>query len=555
MSESLLGNLCRGCIVELVLAKRTFQQAITAAIATALIAGCTGSGGIGGGAGAGAGGAGTAGRAGAGGGGGGAGGTGGSAPAMPPPGSVLVTDHGARCDGTTNDTAAFVAASDKINQAGGGTLWLPSGGVTCIVGQQTFKAGSGYSTSSIINIHDCPNKVTIYGNGAKLRAADGLRFGSFNPNTGEPYTPPSMPFTTYPYGVSAYVMVHLQGNASASVVDLELDGNINGLKLGGQYGDVGIQLPAFGIIAYSNENLEIKRIHTHHHGTDGVMVGFPGLTEQSAPTPTLLEDVVSEYNARQGFSWVGGIGMTVRRSKFMSSGKARFGSPPGAGIDIEAEESVNRDGVFENIQIANNSGVGFVADSGDSARITVRNSSIWGNSGWSIWPLKPHMRFEGCDIHGAAVNLFGSKDDPASAVKFVGCSFDDVDHPQFGKAYGDMLLNLGAGISQNVEFENCKFTATRGKSLYIVGGTLEDPIVLSKGTTISHRFVPWSGDFVSVLNGVKLDGVHFTESLPETLSGYVATQLVWVGQNVVVDGPRINFAGRTGAIPPGEYRY
>jgi hypothetical protein len=339
-----------------------------------------------------------------------------------------------------------------------------------------------------------------------------------------------------------------------SVTQLELDGNIDGLIVGGQYGDVGIQLPAFGIIAYSNDRLEITKIHAHHHGTDGIMVGYPGLTEQSDPTPTLIEDVVSEHNARQGFSWVGGIGMTVRRSKFLSSGKGRFSSPPGAGIDIEAEESVNRDGLFEDCEIANNAGVGLVADSGDSARITVRRSSIWGNTGWSIWPLKPYMRFEDCDIHGAGVNLYGSVDEPAAAVKFVGCSFDDAAHPDFGAAYGDMLLNLGGGISQNVAFESCSFTATKGKSLYIVGGTLEDPIVLSKGTTISHRFLPSPGDFVAVLNGVRLDDVHFTEALPEASSGYVATQLVWVRSNVVVDGPSISFAGRTGAIPEGEYQ-
>jgi len=480
---------------------------------------------------------------------------GGAAPLTPPPGSVLVTDHGALCDGVSNDTAAFVAASEQINQAGGGTLWLPPGGVTCVVGAQTFEAGSGYTTSPIINIHDCPDPVTIYGNGARLRAADGLRFGSFDPNTGEPYMPPSLPFTTFPYGTSAYVMVHLQRNASVSVNHMKLDGNIDGLIVGGQYGDIGIQLPAFGVIAYSNKNLTIKKIHAHHHGTDGVMVGFPGLTEQSEPTPTLLEDVVSEYNARQGFSWVGGIGLTVRRSKFMNSGRARFSSPPGAGVDIEAEESVIRDGLFEDCEIANNTGVGLVADSGDSARITVRDTSIWGNSAWSIWPLKPYMRFERCDIHGAAVNLYGSTADPASAAKFVDCSFDDLDHPTFGETYEDMLINLGAGISQNVEFENCSFTATQGKSLYIVGGTLEDPITLSNGTTISHQFVPAPGDFVAVLNGVKLDDVHFTEAVPETTSGYVATQLVWVESNVVVDGPRINFAGVTGPIPPGEYSF
>jgi hypothetical protein len=30
---------------------------------------------------------------------------------------------------------------------------------------------------------------------------------------------------------------------------------------------------------------------------------------------------------------------------------------------------------------------------------------------------------------------------------------------------------------------------------------------------------------------------------------------VWIGENVVVDGPQIDFAGLTGTIPPGEYTY
>jgi hypothetical protein len=67
--------------------------------------------------------------------------------------------------------------------------------------------------------------------------------------------------------------------------------------------------------------------------------------------------------------------------------------------------------------------------------------------------------------------------------------------------------------------------------------------------------VPSPGDFVSVLNGVQLDDVHFTEAVPDTTSAYVATQLVWIGENVVVDGPQIDFAGLTGTIPPGEYTY
>ena len=57
------------------------------------------------------------------------------------------------------------------------------------------------------------------------------------------------------------------------VADLELDGNVGGLRIGGQYGDTGWQIPATGLALLNNRGAELVRnVHTHHHGQDGVLI-------------------------------------------------------------------------------------------------------------------------------------------------------------------------------------------------------------------------------------------------------------------------------------------
>ncbi len=461
-----------------------------------------------------------------------------------------VTAFGAVCDGTTNDTDAFAAASEAINQQDGGILWLPPH-ATCVVGKQTFVAGEGYHPAPIIHIHDCADPVTIMGNGAKLVAAEGLRFGSFDPNTGEPFFP-EMPFTEPEYRADAYNMLFLVGNQSVTVSDVELDGNIDGLILGGEWGDTGWQLDANGILAIDNQNLTIQNVHTHHHGLDGVQIAHYGLTPDSPATPVLLEGVVSEYNARQGLSWVGGIGLTARNSKFNHTGQARFSSAPGAGVDIEAEDSVNRDGLFENCEFVNNAGPGLVADSGDSANITVRDSSFWGISNYSIWSKKPYMRFENCDFHGTAISAYGSKTEPESANQFINSTFDDLPHPLYGQPYlFEALVDLEGSDSANVTFDGCTFTATQAQSFRILAEELDNPVII-KNSSVSHQF---HSDIQATFQGVFLQNVHFSESFasPPPSPSIIDAQAVRAGENVLVDGPLVTFLSLTGLIPPGDY--
>ncbi len=60
--------------------------------------------------------------------------------------SVDVTQLGARCDGVTDDTAAFQTARNKVNAAGGGTITLPAN-ATCLI--RADAAGIGTATALV----------------------------------------------------------------------------------------------------------------------------------------------------------------------------------------------------------------------------------------------------------------------------------------------------------------------------------------------------------------------------------------------------------------------
>jgi len=293
---------------------------------------------------------------------------------------VNVLDYGADPTGVANSTEAFQAASAFIQAQDGGKLIVPAG--TYTVGAQTFAGATGlgysYLGSRVINIRNCANPVVIEFQGAKLKLASGLKFGSYNPVTGAVYNPPSMPFTDADYAADVGVFIDIEDNQNVSIVgSCELDGNIQNIALGGTWGDVGYQCTGYGVFAYGNLILNIENVYTHHHALDGVVIGWTGLTAQDSAKPTTLSNVVSEYNARQGISIVGGIGITVNDSKFNFTGRSTFSSGPAAGIDIEAENSVNRRIVLNNCEAIANLGVGLLADSGDSLILQVMTVSLW----------------------------------------------------------------------------------------------------------------------------------------------------------------------------------
>ena len=458
---------------------------------------------------------------------------------------------GAKGDGTTNDTRALRLTAAFVNRRGGGRIVFVPG--TYVVGRQHLAGAYGldyaYRAEPILLIQGTTQDVVVEGSGSTLKAAAGLKFGSFDPVTGHPASP-ALPFTDYDYAAHVtWGMIELLDNRSVEIRNFVLDGNIDALDLGGLWGDTGRQLAAYGLRAFGNKAVKVTNLYTHHHGLDGILVGCRGLAAGDAATPHRLEVVRSEYNARQGLTWTGGIGLHATGCSFSHTGRARFTSSPGAGLDIECEDSsVVRDGLFEDCQFVDNVGAGFVADGGDGGYSTFRRCRFWGTTTASVWPNRPALRFEGCTFHGTAVRAFGSSV-AGKATVFTGCRFEDLAYPDRG------VYRSAAGLvemdAEGLLIENSTLVAHGTRAIWLDGTNTQETL---RNVTIVHGYdaLP-DGDFQSLLRGVRFENVSFLEAFPAPGSKlwYIAYENETC-LGVYVDGPHVRWNQGTGVIctPP-----
>ncbi len=136
--------------------------------------------------------------------------------------------------------------------------------------------------------------------------------------------------------------------------------------IGGPWGDAGIQIPGVEYLLFDNSAEErVSNIFSHHHPLDGAIINGP--VRRIARSH--FDRLICETNGRQGLSIVGGSGYDFEDCMFSRTGRSVVSSPPGAGVDIEAEDSKVRDVTFKNCKFIDNIGAGAVADSGDSADI------------------------------------------------------------------------------------------------------------------------------------------------------------------------------------------
>jgi hypothetical protein len=464
------------------------------------------------------------------------------------------TNCGAKGDARTNDTAAFQKAAAIIQNAGGGTLIIPPG--TYIIGLQLHEPGQYpfYKPQPMFHVSDI-NGLLIEGHNAILRTAPGLHFGSFDKDTGAIFNP-KMPFMDRAYRVDIGRMIDVTKSRNIVIRNLQLDGNVSNLIIGGTWGDLGRQVEAYGISVYNDSNVHLDHIYSHHHALDGAIIGWSGLKETDPPTPYTLTDCAFEYNARQALSWVGGRGITARRCKFNHTQRGLnngipLASVPGCGLDIEAEDSVCRDGHFEDCQFLDNGGPGIAADQGDGGYTRFAHCAFWGTTSWSVWSNRPALAYEDCTFYGSAVHAVGSAN-PALATTWTRCTFEDKRTNGDGKAYGKFLLELNGDLP-NVRLDACVFTANTRKSIWCAGNG-----VTFTDCTITHRWpAPPPGDFQCLIRGGTLSGCHFMESFPpETSTSWcIITDGTHIApaKPTLVDGPHIHWGsptGPVGQIPP-----
>ena len=431
---------------------------------------------------------------------------------------INVRDYGAKGDGVTNDTYAFAQASAYISSVGTGTLLIPPG--KYIVGKQASISGGTansqvYKPDPIIQIQNCRGPVLIEGQSGDsddvrvvLRAADGLRFGSFDPATGAVYNP-ALPFTDIRYRADAYTgMIELRGNSSVTVRNIDLDGNLDGLALGGLWGDTGRQCGATGIYCDRNTKVTISNVLVHHHGLDGVQISNPFL-QATDIRPHSLQGVVSRYNARNALSWVGGSGLSATSCKFSHSGRGRFHSSPAGGVDIEPEDTHMQSGIFEDCEIIDNLGLGVGSDNTNSAvnsvsDVAFRNCQIVGTTYYSLLVRNPGFLFQGCRIVGAMTTNPGSVF-PASSIRFVDSHITDVAKLAFAPG---LLIDCSYGSS--TAFDRCVITSDKQRLANVSSGRITRTKFEVK---LPVGFFPQT-DWVAIVVFSTVDGCTFDDAFP-----------------------------------------
>lgn len=408
------------------------------------------------------------------------------------------------------DIKAWKTISAWLAENDGGGLQGRTG-ATYAVGDQTYVGTTvwAFEPAPVIKGEGLTGAVIIDALGCRLRCRDGLRYGAFEPS-GAPT--PGHTEAVFPNGSkrsSPYsgMIEFFNCSGSITVSNIVLDGNQQGVVLGGTYGDTGFQIPSCGLNLLNNTGgITLRNILAIDHPQDGgqIQSHFPNLAAPSANI--VMEDVTFDRNGRQGFSMIGGRGLTATNCKFNRTGYGRIYTNPGAGFDMEAESgNLNRDSVFINCEFFKNRGQSFVADSGDSGDATFIHCRFVGGGFWVVWPRKPGIKFIDCRIVGSMPSPW---DDGGVAsnrsTQFIRCEI--TNDPAYGLTQEiDPFLINGGAYGTAALFERCEFRAvgpTRLMGLAGVTTRFESCRFVQGTTVVTPLRGVFTGDNVAVGVGI-----------------------------------------------------
>lgn len=279
-------------------------------------------------------------------------------------------NFGALGDGTQNDwdNIAFDAISQYVkNTPYKGYAIDIEHGEYCVISQK-FVAGQGYQTTSALNIKFesmTDKSIIVKSDNAKLKLRDGLRYGYFDPNTGNAVANGDGYAENYAANVG---WIFSFCNIKKLVISgrVELDGNSSKANIGGRYSSGGFDTWAYGLWVVRVEDIYIENVNSHDHLTDGVYIcgcsydgtAYRGASESASDRSKVdwinpnwhgvINNVTSTRNGRQCLSVTGGQNLTFNDCYFDKAGTddLPLQSMPKTTLDIETDISSVRNLTF-----------------------------------------------------------------------------------------------------------------------------------------------------------------------------------------------------------------
>lgn len=376
----------------------------------------------------------------------------------------------------TDDSPAIHAAGAAISALGRGAIDFYPGRTYTVGGGQVLSPGhqtTGYAFPPIYNyildINGCTGPVVINMNGAKMKCANGVKYGTFNDDGTNKGT--VSPYLGGGLGTPYFAMIRVNNcSGLVKVLNGELDGNIASAVIGGQYDVAGRQIEYSGLLLTDNaQGPIIDGVKSHHHGLDDITINGPGAVNVRENGVIRNCEFLS---GGRGNAMVGGNGWLFENVRFNKSGKD-IGSMgytgTGAGIDTEASGGRwVKNLTFIRCEFVDNQAMGINAPQDTSAHacnFSFIDCIFIGTTSVTAWVQAPYVRYEGCLFVGTTLGMWSSVSNPASAAKFDKCVFNyDLNLSPTGVVYAHAgglatFFDWTFGY-EGIEFTDCDIVLT-----------------------------------------------------------------------------------------------
>ncbi|HAV5308003.1 TPA: hypothetical protein JI040_00490 [Acinetobacter baumannii] len=367
-----------------------------------------------------------------------------------------VYNFGAYGDGISDDTDSFLLTSTALRANNGGVLVIPQGAY--VVGRQTSPAGYAYVGMDVIGLYGITGAVEIRLENPTITFKDDLYFGAWDRST----TPPTA-LTTITrdskYYSSVGSMIYASNIPMLRITGVgTLDGNLDGVQLGGEWGDTGRQCWGNAFKILNVPDLQIStNIKTKNFPLDSIYIGNSNYTSDGNDYGTSkISGLNCDGNARQGLSLCGGTNYVIDSCSFKNIGHGSFSSMPKSGIDIEAESGDIRNIKFIACEVVNCAGFGVDDSNKNIDEVNFESCKFIGTTNYSV--AVKRSTFTKSTFHGMVGITYRLAEDQKPIFNECTFSNDPVHSP-----YGTYLIStLGAGDMQ-AEFNDCTFILYSGQ--------------------------------------------------------------------------------------------